>query len=99
MGRAYEVRKASIQKNGAVKAKLYSNYAKEIYLAAKGNPELESNINLKRVVEKAKKQQVPSDIINRAIDKGVLYIMEKQYDYNNPYESWIENTNYVITHD
>ena len=33
-GRAYEVRKASIQKNGAVKAKLYSNYAKEIFLAA-----------------------------------------------------------------
>lgn len=71
MGRAYEVRKASIQKNGAVKAKLYSNYAKEIYLAAKkGVPELESNISLKRIVEKAKKEQVPSDIINRAIDKA-----------------------------
>ena len=71
MGRAYEVRKASIQKTGAAKAKLYSTYAKEIYLAAKkGTPELESNINLKRVVEKAKKEQVPSDIINRAIDKA-----------------------------
>ena len=70
MGRAYEVRKASIQKTGAQKAKLYSNYAKEIYLAAKGNPELESNIKLKRIVEKAKKEQVPSDIINRAIDKA-----------------------------
>ena len=70
MGRAYEVRKASIQKTGAMKAKLYSTFAKEIYLAAKGNPELESNINLKRVVDKAKKQQVPSDIINRAIDKA-----------------------------
>lgn len=70
MGRAYEVRKASIQKTGAAKAKLYSNFAKEIYLAAKGNPELDSNINLKRVVDKAKKQQVPADIINRAIDKA-----------------------------
>lgn len=71
MGRAYEVRKASIQKNGAVKAKLYSNYAKEIYLAAKkGVPELESNVALKRIVEKAKKEQVPSDIIKRAIDKA-----------------------------
>ena len=38
-------------------------------------------------------------LFNRAIDKGELYIMEKQYDYNNSYESWIENTNYVITHD
>ena len=70
MGSAYEVRKASIQKTGAMKAKLYSTFAKEIYLAAKGNPELESNVNLKRVVDKAKKQQVPSDIINRAIDKA-----------------------------
>jgi len=71
MGRAYEVRKASIQKTGAAKAKLYSNFAKEIYLAAKkGVPEIESNINLKRMVEKAKKSQVPSDIINRAIEKA-----------------------------
>ena len=71
MGRAYEVRKASIQKNGAVKAKLYSNYAKEIYLAAKkGVPELESNVNLKHLVEKAKKEQVPMDIIKRAIDNA-----------------------------
>lgn len=70
MGRAYEVRKASIMKTGAVKAKLYSNFAKEIYLVAKGNPEIESNVNLKRICDKAKKQQVPSDIINRAIEKA-----------------------------
>ncbi len=70
MGRAYEVRKASIQKTGAAKAKLYSTFAKEITKAAKGNPEIDTNINLKRVVEKAKHQQVPSDIINRAIDKA-----------------------------
>ena len=48
MGRAYEVRKASIQKTGAAKAKLYSNFAKEIYLAAKGNPEVDTNIILKK---------------------------------------------------
>jgi len=71
MGRAYEVRKASIMKTGAAKAKLYSNFAKEIYLAAKkGVPEIEANVTLKRLVEKAKKQQVPSDIINRAIEKA-----------------------------
>lgn len=70
MGRAYEVRKASIQKTGAAKAKLYSTFAKEIYLVARGNPEIDTNIGLKRVVEKAKRQQVPSDIINRAIDKA-----------------------------
>ena len=70
MGRAYEVRKASIQKTGAAKAKLYSTFAKEIYLVAKGNPEVDTNVSLKRIIEKAKKQQVPSDIINRAIDKA-----------------------------
>lgn len=70
MGRAYEVRKAAIQKNGAIKAKLYSNFAKEIYLAAKqGGTDIESNASLKRLVDKAKQSQVPSDIIKRAIDK------------------------------
>ena len=71
MGRAYEVRKASIAKTGAAKAKLYSNFAKEIYIVAKkGVPDPNSNIDLKHLVDKAKKQQVPSDIINRAIDKA-----------------------------
>ena len=70
MGRAYEVRKASIMKTGAAKAKLYSTFAKEITKAAKGNPEVDTNITLKRMVEKAKKNQVPSDIINRAIEKA-----------------------------
>lgn len=70
MGRAYEVRKASIAKTGAAKAKLYSMYAREIYQAAKnGGCELVANPTLKRLVEKAKKEQVPSDIIKRAIDK------------------------------
>ena len=70
MGRAYEVRKASIQKTGAARGKIYSTYAKEIYQAAKnGGVELESNAALKRLVERAKKEQVPSDIIKRAIDK------------------------------
>ena len=70
MGRAYEVRKASIQKTGAAKAKLYSMYAREIYQAAKKfGTDPNSNASLKRLIERAKKEQVPSDIINRAIDK------------------------------
>ncbi len=70
MGRAYEVRKASIQKTGAAKAKLYSMYAREIYdVAKKGGTDPVSNASLKRVMERAKKEQVPSDIIKRAIDK------------------------------
>lgn len=70
MGRAYEVRKASIQKTGAARGKIYSMYAREIYEVAKnGGTELESNLALKRLVDKAKKEQVPNDIIKRAIDK------------------------------
>ena len=70
MGRAYEVRKASIQKTGAARGKIYSMYAKEIYKEEKnGGTSLEANASLKRLVERAKKEQVPSDIIKRAIDK------------------------------
>lgn len=70
MGRAYEVRKASIQKTGAARGKVYSMYAKEIYQAAKnGGTEVTSNATLRRLIERAKKEQVPSDIIKRAIDK------------------------------
>ena len=71
MGRAYEVRKASIQKTGAAKGKVYTTFAKEIYLAAKnGSPNPDANVTLKRLIDKAKKNQVPSDIISRAIDKA-----------------------------
>ena len=58
MGRAYEVRKASIQKEGAAKGKLYTTFAKEIYLVAKNNPEIESNLELKRIIDKAKKARI-----------------------------------------
>ena len=71
MGRAYAVREASIKKNGAARGKIYSTFAKEIYLVCKkGSPDIDSNVELKRLVEKAKKQQVPNDIIDRAIAKA-----------------------------
>lgn len=61
---------AAKAKTGAVRGKLYGMYAKEIYLAAKnGGTTPEGNPSLKRLIEKAKKEQVPSDVIKRAIDK------------------------------
>lgn len=70
MGRAHEVRKVAMAKTAAAKAKLYSRYGKEIYLAAKaGGSDVDSNLSLRRLVEKAKKEQVPADVIKRAIDK------------------------------
>ncbi len=71
MGRAYAVREAKIKKTGAARGKIYTNCAKEIYLAAKnGGVEPEANSLLKHLIEKAKKMQVPADIINRALDKA-----------------------------
>lgn len=71
MGRAFEVRKVAMGKTAAQKSKLYAKYGKEIYMAAKnGVPDPELNQSLKRVIEKAKKDQVSADVIKRAIDKA-----------------------------
>lgn len=71
MGRAFEVRKASMAKTAAAKAKVYSRYGKEIYVAAKnGEPDPEMNVNLKKTIERAKANQVPADVIKRAIEKA-----------------------------
>lgn len=70
MGRAFEVRKQSMAKTAAAKTRVYSKYGREVYMAAKGNPDPEINGELKRIIDKAKKDQVPSDIIKRALDKA-----------------------------
>lgn len=70
MGRAFEVRKASMLKTGLAKAKVYSRHSKEIYLAAKSGGDPESNQTLKRCIDKAKKDNVPADVVKRAIDKA-----------------------------
>ena len=70
MGRAHEVRAASMAKTAAMKSKKYARWGKEIFQAAKGGvPDPEMNQSLKKVIEKAKKDQVPNDVIKRAIDK------------------------------
>lgn len=82
MGRAYEVRKASIQKTGAAKAKLYSMYAREIYqIAKRGGVDENSNLALRRILEKARKDQVPNDIIKRAIDKVTSGVQEDYEEF------------------
>ncbi len=62
---------ASKAKTGAIKAKIYSSYAKEIYQVAKTHgTDPDGNLDLRRLIEKAKKDQVTSDVINRAIEKA-----------------------------
>jgi len=71
MGRAHEVRAASMAKTAAVKSKLYARFGKEIYMTAKaGGPDPDGNLALKRVIERAKQNQVPGDVIKRNIEKS-----------------------------
>ncbi len=71
MGRIFEKRKESIFKTASQKSKLYARHGKQLYMAAKnGVPDPEANPILRSMVEKAKREQVPSHVIEKAIQKA-----------------------------
>jgi YebC/PmpR family DNA-binding regulatory protein len=71
MGRAYQNRKESIAKTSDAKAKVYSRYGREIYVSAKsGGIDPAGNLTLRSLIERAKKDQVPSHVIEKAITKA-----------------------------
>ena len=71
MGRNFENRKNSIFKTAAQKSKLYSKYGTLLYVAAKnGVPDPEANPALRSLIEKAKKDQVPAHVIEKAVEKA-----------------------------
>lgn len=71
MGRSFENRKQSIMKTAGQKSKLYAKYGKQLYVVAKnGVPDPESNPALRNLIERAKKEQVPSHVIDKAIEKA-----------------------------
>lgn len=71
MGRAHEVRAASMAKTAAAKSKLNNKWSRLIYMAAKGGvPDPDLNQALKRTIERARREQVTADVIKRAIDKA-----------------------------
>jgi len=71
MGRAYQNRKESMAKTSDMKAKIYSRYGREIYVCAKnGGVDPDGNLSLRRLIDKAKKDQVPTHVIDKAIDKA-----------------------------
>jgi len=71
MGRSFENRKASMAKTQGAKSKLYAKYGKEIYVCAKnGGADPSANLTLRRLIEKAKKDQVPAHVIDRALEKA-----------------------------
>jgi YebC/PmpR family DNA-binding regulatory protein len=71
MGRAYQNRKVSMAKTAEAKTKVYSKYGREIYVSAKsGGIDPSGNLTLRGLIERAKKDQVPAHVIEKALDKA-----------------------------
>jgi len=71
MGRAYQNRKESMAKTSDANAKIYSKYSREIYVCAKsGGFDPDGNLALRALIDRAKKDQIPSHVIDKAIDKA-----------------------------
>jgi YebC/PmpR family DNA-binding regulatory protein len=71
MGRAYQNRKVSMAKTSDMKAKVYSKYGREIYVCAKsGGVDPNGNLTLRGLIDRAKKDQVPAHVIEKALDKA-----------------------------
>jgi len=71
MGRAYQNRKDSMAKTAAAKTKVYSKYGREIYVCAKsGGIDPSGNLTLRGLIERAKKDQVPAHVIDKALEKA-----------------------------
>ncbi|MDB4837662.1 YebC/PmpR family DNA-binding transcriptional regulator [Marinomonas sp.] len=71
MGRAFQNRKESMAKTSDQKAKVYSKYGREIYVCAKsGGIDPNGNLALRSLIDRAKKDQVPTHVIDKAIDKA-----------------------------
>lgn len=71
MGRAYQNRKESMAKTSNNKSKVYGRYGREIYVVAKGGGNDPSgNLALRSLIERAKRDQVPAHVIDKALDKA-----------------------------
>lgn len=71
MGRSFEVRKLSMAKTAGQKSKLYSKYGKQLYVCAKnGGADPAGNPSLRGLIDKAKREQVPAHVIEKALEKA-----------------------------
>ncbi|TYS14521.1 YebC/PmpR family DNA-binding transcriptional regulator [Rossellomorea vietnamensis] len=71
MGRKWNNIKEKKASKDANTSRIYSKFAKEIYVVAKqGEPDPEANQPLKFVLERAKTYNVPRNIIDRALEKA-----------------------------
>ena len=69
MGRAYQNRKESMAKTAAAKPKSTANYGREFYMCAKSGGVDRRNLSLRGMIDQAKRDQVPSHVIEKAIEK------------------------------
>lgn len=71
MGRAYQNRKESMAKTSDQKARVYSKHARVIYVTAKqGGIDPDGNLALRSAIDRAKRDQVPAHVVDKAIDKA-----------------------------
>lgn len=71
MGRAFQNRKESMAKTSDQNAKVYSKYSREIYACAKsGGVEPDGNLTLRSLMDRAKKDNVPGHVIQKALEKA-----------------------------
>lgn len=71
MGRAFEYRKAAKLKRWGNMSKIFPRHAKKIYIAAKeGGGDPENNAKLRTAILNAKSDNVPKDVIEKAIKKA-----------------------------
>ena len=71
MGRAYQNRKESMAKTSDNNARVYSKHSRSIYVCAKsGGTDPDGNLALRSLIDRAKRDQVPAHVIDKAIDKA-----------------------------
>ena len=71
MGRAYQNRKEAMAKTSANKSRIYGRYGRELYMVAKsGGTDINGNLALRGLIERAKRDQVPTHVIEKAIEKA-----------------------------
>ena len=86
MGRKWNNIKYAKASKDANRSKIYAKFGKEIYMAAKSDPDPESNRTLKAVLDKAKTYNITKEIIDRAINKAKSGV-DENYD-NIRYEGY-----------
>ncbi|MEG0284234.1 MAG: YebC/PmpR family DNA-binding transcriptional regulator [Erysipelotrichales bacterium] len=79
MGRKWNNIKYAKAAKDANRSKVYAKFGKEIYMAAKPDPNPETNRTLRGVIDKAKTYDVTREIIDRAIKKAKSGV-DESYD-------------------